>query len=213
MKKLLILISFFLCCFQLFANKDFSGSADTISYSAQIKIAVGDSLNISQMVQQQIEDARIKELSRNVFGDRKNIAQDENQKSQLFGSENLLSIISNIPTDRTFILLFASLLVAVALIINRLRNRPKDSSEKLKNAINILRSESALKKENYRLNRQGKKLEKLRKKIHASRELKSFGEQDIIKAAKKLQISKGELMLAVKIKSHQMNNSYPSKIL
>ena len=89
----------------------------------------------------------------------------------------------------------------------------------MKNAINILRNEIAVKKQNLPAGsrslwgRQDKKLEKLRKKIHASNQLNNFGEQEIIKTAKKLQISKGELMLAVKIKSHQVNNDYSRKFI
>ena len=95
--------------------------------------------------------------------------------------------------------------VALFIVVRRIRNKKNDSTRDLKNAINILRNEVAVKKQN-------KKLEKLRRKIHASNQLNNFGEQELIKTAKKLQISKGELLLAVKIKSHQVNNNYSRKI-
>ena len=205
MKKLLtiILILFSVSCLSAKVNVN-NKKAEVKSLNIETA-ALKDTINISNMVQKQIESARQKEIQIKKINAEAAILPlvEENAKSIL--GLNPMPFLSSIYFSKGFILIYASIFIALFIFIKRVKNKKNDSAQNLKNAINILRNEVAVKKQN-------KKLEKLRRKIHASNQLSNFGEQEIIKIAKKLQISKDELLLAVKIKSHQLKNNYSRKI-
>jgi len=205
MKKLLtiILILFSVSCLSAKVNVN-NKKAEVKSLNIETA-TLKDTINISNMVQKQIESARQKEIQIKKINAEAAILPlvEENAKSIL--GLNPMPFLSSIYFSKGFILIYASIFIALFIFIKRVKNKKNDSAQNLKNAINILRNEVAVKKQN-------KKLEKLRRKIHASNQLSNFGEQEIIKIAKKLQISKGELLLAVKIKSHQLKNNYSRKI-
>ncbi len=204
MKSLIILMSLILFNCLLFAQKksDDNTSKQVIQ---QEQILNSDSVNISEMVQKQIESARKKELERSKKTSQASIFPIITKNVKPIKGLSPTSLFSSIYFGKIFILLYASILISMFIIIKRLRNKKNNSSNNLKTAINILRNEVVVKKYD-------KKLDKLRRKIHSSNELKNFGEQEIISTAKKLKISKGELMLAVKIRSHQLNNNYSNKV-
>ncbi len=193
MKVFLTLALIIVSCSFLLANGKSDKNKVTPEAAKKEQMVVNDTVNISEMVQKQITDAREKEIYRSKFNSEAAILPliEENTKS--IKGLNPLPFLSSVYFSKVFILIYASVFVALIIVIRRIKDKKNNSSQNLKNAINILRNEVVVKKQN-------KKLEKLRRKINASNQLNNFGEQEIIKTAKKLQISKGELLLGCKNK-------------
>lgn len=205
MKRLLTIVLTLVCLSHLSAKDKLNHKKVNTKDTKVEQTTSKDSVNISKMVQEQIQTAKEKEIQRRKLKSQAALfpVVEENAKTIL--GLNPIPFLSSIYFSKVFILIYVSVFVALFIVVRRIRNKKNDSTRDLKNAINILRNEVAVKKQN-------KKLEKLRRKIHASNQLNNFGEQELLKTAKKLQISKGELLLAVKIKSHQVNNNYSRKI-
>ncbi len=205
MKQLLTIVLMLVCISHLSAKSKLNHKKVNEKAAKVEQTTVNDTVNISKMVQEQIQTAKEKEIQIRKLKSEAALLPIVEQNARALKGLNPLPFLSSIYFSKWFILIYASIFVALLIVIRRIKNKKNDSTRDLKNAINILRNEVAVKKQN-------KKLEKLRKKIHANSQLNNFGEQEIIKTAKKLQISKGELLLAVKIKSQQINNNYSRKI-
>ena len=212
MKKLSTIFFIILFCSFLPAKEKLQPVESSIKPAENKQAIKNDSINISEMVQKQIDSARQKEIWRGELKSEAAIMPILEVNAKSIMGLNPLSFLSSVYFGKVFILLYASIIVSVFIAVRRFKNKKNNSSRNLKNAINILRNEVAVNNQNLTAGRKGKKLEKLRRKIYTANELNNYGEEEIIRTAKKLHISKGELMLAVKIKSHQLNGNYSTKM-
>lgn len=160
-----------------------------------------DTLNIQNLVQEQISEAREKDSVNHAqptikIAYAKNIITKKSHKSF---EANLIFFLSGINKDAMEVIVplvfFVSLLTLITLVRKKVK-ATKIERQELKKNIKLLRNESVAVLED-------KKLKSLRQKIYDSPEMyMKSGEAP--KVAKKLNVSMGELILAARIKSYEM---------
>ena len=164
------------------------------------------SVNISSIVAAQIKQAHKKQLDEQ---HRKKTAavQSSNIKPAKVETHSLITLPNffNKLSDtgiKVLFLAFASLLAASVVFIRRKKyNRKFAADQTLKNNIKLLREEKVFVKSN-------NKLSGLRIKLKNSPALYIQSNKGLVKAARELNISQGEILLAAKIKSHELNKTW-----
>ncbi len=150
-----------------------------------------NNVNVSRIVQQQIKNARQKQNN-----DRIKILPQKSKENIL---ESSISYFEGMNTTilKLIFLLFSSVAAASVVVVKRKKQNEKLSPEKqLKNNIYLIRKEQLIKDEN-------KKLKKVRLKLRKETDFNETEEYKITSKAKNLNISKGELLLAARIKLHE----------
>lgn len=165
------------------------------------KAAIVDSVNISEMVSKQIEAARRKEsyqyYSSNDFGKEEKLtvtekkpAEQEVEKSS--GPLSLFRFFARLPLDLMLFML-ATAVIIFAVLLRRLKfGFLKKEKERLKNKIALLRQEKA--------NVLAGKKNKSRGQLLKPKVLDKINEDNIDRLAKELEVGKGDLILASRIK-------------
>ncbi len=152
--------------------------------------ASADSVNLQEIVRQQIEAAKLK-----------NSAAEQSEVYKASGPVELLpvqteannNIFSKIPLQR-LIFLTGSVLIISALVLRRtLISLKQKSSKELKTNIAALREEKVAIRRNL-------KLSDIRKKLRGRKSIFDASDTQISKLAKQLKVSKGELLLASRLK-------------
>jgi hypothetical protein len=153
-----------------------------------------DSIDVRALVQSQLEMAREKEKF-----ERENSAAiyttTGKSESTVTGSLNKIPSLLN-PTNLkvSLLVIFSGILFSVIIFRRKKKNKSNDFEKMFKNNINRMRTENLMRKED-------NGLIELRNKLIRS---EGINLQSISPMAKELQISKGELILAAKIKSFQL---------
>ncbi len=216
MKSFAAIILFSLFSLTVFGNtesvKDSSAalsSADSLKMAAvndsltaaaatdTMKLSAADSINISALVQTQINKARAKlnSAENDVI---KTEAPAPVQEKSWFEGLGLPFNLSDSLTQKILIIVLASFLVLGFVFIKRLKSAKKKKPEKiLKRNVAFIREERVLKVEN-------NKLSSVRQKLSADPNYLNSSADNLTKRAKELNIAKGELILAAKIKSHEL---------
>ena len=177
--------------------------------------AAPDSVDIRQMVEEQISAIKIRQLeeakkSENIAekSETSLTSKDENRSDLFYTS--LVSTLERIKTsllsldvmnNKFSILGFATILIFSVVIIRRkILSRQKDNKNSLKENIRLLREEKAVKKLN-------PKLTDVRNSLIRDSLTFANPKAGISKIAKELNIAKGEILLAAKLKSHELNKA------
>lgn len=204
MKKYLFLLIAGLICSVSFAqvNVDslLNGGKTTAvdSLSANSIIAgTDDSVNISELVQQQILMARLKAIqdsSNTANAETREIVVPVTEKiSRVKTETSSFSFLGKLPTEYK-ILIIVSVILFLLVMVRRFVIRIKKSLKaELKKKISMLREEKVFAKPNA-------KSTKSRRTLIDNPIINKLTERNIDKAAKELSISKGELMLAARLK-------------
>ncbi len=212
---LIVTLKQFLFVDEAYAQKIYLDSISVITDST-----ISDSINISSIVSKQIAEALLKqqEQIQNVVVEQDTVTEKtEEQKDSLNIAIVPASDIikQNAATDngllktesenesgidfRIAVLSSAVLLAAGIVSIRRIKLSRK-SLKGLKNNINLMREEKIVKPAD-------KKLSQLRSKLKKSTEQLGSLDEAVSLTAKNLNIAKGELMLAAKIKSFELSQS------
>ncbi|QQS35501.1 MAG: hypothetical protein IPM56_14795 [Ignavibacteriales bacterium] len=185
----------------------------------------GDSINISEIVSRQIESALLKQTLADQIdsvkidstslsvSDQKSEETDSavvipaaNLNNNIKVEFNTSGITKNIKKEesgidyRVTVLSAAVLLAAGVVSFRRIRINRKSGFKNLKQNINLLREEKIIKSAD-------KKLSRLRTALKKSADTMGDLEKSVSSTAKNLNIAKGELMLAAKIKSFELSKS------
>jgi len=168
-----------------------------------------DSINISQIVAAQIKKAHDKMLTEQ--SKPQTVApHPEKIKSEQAITHSLItlpSIINTLSSTKMKIsmLAFASFFAALVVIVRRKRfSRIFKSRQALKNNIKLLREERIFVKHN-------SKLSDVRNKLKNNPTLYSNSKERFSQVAKDLNISQGEILLAAKIKAHELGKAWLTK--
>lgn len=179
------------------------------SNSSQISLASDSSINISKLVQMQILAAQKKEnekANKPVLNVETKKVKQPNKLDVYF----LFQIRKMIPlsdTDlfKTIVMLSFSLIVFGSVFIKRKISNKKNNKTKLtwlKKNISLMREEKPIK-----VGKPDKLKKSVRKKLLISAPAK-LSTESISKAAKEFQISKGEILLASRIKNYELNKEF-----
>lgn len=174
-----------------------SGQVDTTTFN--YAGADSDTVNISQMVAAQINAARIKE--ERINNNPALIVQSNMPQNTKPASMNLYKELEtkfSIPEDvmmKGTILASASFLSATVIFIRRRKNRRKKqpANKNLKDNIKSLREEKIQIKGN-------SKLSGVRNRLAESTPVHNLNQEDVSRTAKRLNISKEEILLAQRLK-------------
>ena len=199
---LLIAISIFLICSamgQVPVEKTLTASVSTDSTAFNSAGADTDSVNIAQMVALQVEAARKKEELNNYT----QVADVKTQitKSNNLGLSNIYKEIENrlsIPEDvmmKASILISASFLSTAVIFVRRrkMKRKKQPANKNLKDNIKSLREEKIQIKGN-------SKLSSVRNRLTENATAYNLNQEDASRAAKKLNISTEEILLAQRLK-------------
>ena len=189
----------------------------SISNSSSSSVLVtSDSINIRQMVEEQISAVKTRQLeeakkSENIVEKKSETSlkgKEENGSGLFYTSE--VSTLEKIKTafsslevmnNKFSILGFATILIFSVVIIRRkILSRQKVNKNSLKENIKLLREEKAVKKFN-------PKLTGIRNSLIHDSSTFANPKAGISKIAKELNIAKGEILLAAKLKSHELNKA------
>lgn len=169
----------------------FLGGVSVNSF-AQTDSSKSDSVNISSYIQSEIESIKTKETAKKQINENEAgliEEQAENKESGVFLGLSEGTLI------KIFLLVDAALVAFLFLIWRRRKERiAKELKAKFKSNIKKLREERIKGKEDERLNN-------LRKNLQAHPICSNLTDNSVSTQAKKLNISKGEIYLAAKIKS------------
>jgi len=202
MKKILTLLFIVTLCTSVVAqiNIDSVLTGEKISEGS-------DSVSISQLVEMQVLAARLKAIEESELTnedkliaeeikieDRKEVKAEESQGAASAGFwVVILSLINGIPVEYK-ILVGASFILFFLIFFRRINYRIQKSVKvELKKKIGMMREERVFVKTD------GSKSE-LRKTLVESNAVNKLSEKNIGKTAKELRVSKGELLLAARIK-------------
>ena len=162
-----------------------------------------DSVNISQMVQAQIEAARKKQLEQQsqsslpvVLKAKENKAGEETTFAEM---RKMIPLSDNL-IMKFFILGSAGFLASIFIFIRRLQSKKKSVNCDLKKNIKLLREEKIFSPKD-------KKLSGLRTKLAGAPSTFELSNKAVARNAREMNIAKGEIYLAAKIKSHEMNKA------
>jgi len=166
-------------------------SSKTTGDISALKLMTG--ADIKALVQSQIDSAKARdfrgEIKSCVYKENLNVAHSFQQpdfESSSFFSDNL----------KFFIIIGFSIVIFLVVFIRRVKiENQKSVKKKLKENINLIRTEGSIIKDNPELNLARTKLVNQSSDVVVS---------SVSKKAKGLKIGKGEIMLAAKIKSYQL---------
>ncbi len=166
-------------------------------------------INIKKMVAAQIEQAHkkmIAEQSKSKTAETKNVKI----KKAAAISHSLITLpdfFNSLFTTwmKIKILVFASIIAAFVIVIRRKKSSKLfRTKQALKNNIKLLREEKIFVKHN-------NKLSGVRSRLKNSPSLYNQSKEGLLKAAKELNISQSEILLAAKIKSNELNKTWFTK--
>jgi hypothetical protein len=163
--------------------------AQTKSVDSSFVSSIQDSICISDLVQQQIKIAREKQSIQTTAIINVAAKAEINQPI----NKEFIGFFSSLPLH---IKIFLSLSIAILFTVlfrRTLLVLKKKSAQALKNKITMLREEKVVVKTN-------SKLEEARKQLRNSKSIFETSEKHMSKTAKELNISKGELLLASRLK-------------
>ncbi len=167
------------------------------------------SVNISNIVAAQIKQAHKKQLEEQQQK-KTAVVQSSNIKPVKAETHSLITLpgffykLSDTGI-KVLILVFASIIAASVVFIRRKKYSKKfAANQTLKNNIKLLREERIFVK-------QSPKLSNVRNSLGRSPSLYNNGRESILKIAKELNISQGEIYLAAKIKAHELGSAYLTK--
>ena len=173
--------------------------------SSKADISAGtDSINISQMVQAQIDAARQKDLAERNKPVKQAIVTAENHPVQS-STSFITDIRSKIPLSDDMLMKLsiigtASALASGIIITRRKRGRKKSVKHDLKTNIKLLREEKIYGKPDG-------KLSSIRNKLVNAPSTYELSNKAVARNARELNISKEEIYLAARIKSHEMSKA------
>ena len=168
-----------------------------------------DSINISQMVAAQIEQARRKQLaekSQPKAAETKTLPDNTTQTTANFPSNLPVALNISFGTMmKISIMGVASVMAVLIIFIRRKRfNKTFRTKRSFKDNIKLLREEKIIAKKY-------PKLSDVRNKLGNSPSIYNYSKEGISKAARELNISQGEIMLAAKIKAHELSKTWSTK--
>ncbi len=204
----------FLICIILFTSRthaqnfatEFSSLQTMVNDSSNVSdsLTSSDSVNISQMVQAQIDAARKKQLEEQQKASLNVVLKAKENKAGGF-EYVLANLRKTIPLSddllmKISILSSAAVLTSLFIFIRRFRGRKKSAKTDLKKNIRLLREEKIFSKKD-------KKLSGLRTKLSGAASTYELSNRAVARNARDMNISKGEIYLAARIKSHEMKRA------
>lgn len=199
MKKLFLAIIIFFNC-SLFAQLNIDSVLVAINNTAQ------DSIDVSKLVWNQIEAARLKEANQEnqVVDEKTEISKNEEMQSTLIpisvavvnksSSNKILELLNSVSIEiKIFFVLSALIILSVSLrrVTIRFKKKIKNS---LKQRIAMIREERVIVKKDKNISRRRKLLKK-------DKLINNLSEAGLNSKARELSIAKGELLLAARLKS------------
>ncbi len=174
------------------------------SVHTMVDQANGDSVDISQMVQSQIDAARKKEMQEKDMALKQAVVKlkeipDENPDYFFVGLRRMIPL-SDDALIKLFVLASASAGIFIFVFIKRSSLRKKSGSSKLKNNIKLLREEKISSVKNG-------KLTEVRNRLTSAPSTYETSNRAVARNARDMQIAKGEIYLAAKIKSHEISRA------
>jgi hypothetical protein len=166
-------------------------------------------INISSIVAAQIKQAHKKQLDerqkkKTAVAQTLKVKPVKAETHSLITLPNFFNKLSDTGM-KVLILLFASIIAASVVFIRRKKySRKSTTNQTLKNNIKLLREERIFVKQN-------PKLSDVRNSLGSSPSLYNNGRESILKVARELNISQGEIFLAAKIKAHELGSAYLTK--
>ncbi len=166
--------------------------------------AGSDSINISQIVQQQIDAARKKQLEEQQKASLNVVLKARENKAG--GVEYFFANLrKSIPLSDDLLMKFsilgsAAFLASLFIFMRRFRGRKKSAKTDLKRNIKLLREEKIFSKKD-------KKLSGLRTKLSGAPSTYELSNRAVARNARDMNIAKGEIYLAARIKSHEMKKA------
>ena len=191
-------------------NPGTDANAGGAGYSANdSSMSSADSVNISQLVAAQIQQARDRQLSAQAVtaASQTKLPQVKTIKTvqAVSGNSPIVFQISYDTMMKILILGSASVMAVLVVFIRRKRYNKKFNAKKsFKDNIRSLREEKLFVKNN-------PKLSEVRNTLGNSPSIYNYSKEGVSKAARDLNISKGEILLAAKIKAHELSKTWPSK--
>ncbi len=191
-------------------NQGTETNAGSAGYSANdSSMSSADSVNISQLVAAQIQQARDRQLSAQAVtaANQTKLPQVKTIKTvqAVSGNSPIVFQISYDTMMKILILGSASVMAVLVVFIRRKRYNKKFNAKKsFKDNIKSLREEKLFVKNN-------PKLSEVRNKLGSSPSIYNYSKEGVSNAARDLNISKGEILLAAKIKAHELSKTWPSK--
>jgi hypothetical protein len=210
MKGVLSILFIFMFAFSIFGNNkiDSKGSKDDNTLIIPSN-GEADSINISQIVAAQIKQAHKKMLSEQ---SKSSAAETQTVKYNTTETNThsfitLPAVFNSLSTTITkvSILASASFIAAFIVIVRRKKNNKIFRSKKaLKDNIKLLREERIFVKRN-------SKMSDVRNKLKNNPSLYGQSKEAFSQRAKELNISQGEILLAAKIKAHELSKTWLTK--
>lgn len=210
MKTVLSVLIILLAAFSIYGNNK-SAEKESKADNSLIIPSNGeaDSINISQIVAAQIKQAHKKILAEQSVPKtaETQIAKNKTAGTIIHSFITLPGIFNSLSTTmmKISILASASLIAAFIVIIRRKKySKIFRSRQSLKDNIKLLREERIFVKHN-------SKLSDVRNKLKNSPSLYGQSKEGFSQRAKELNISQGEILLAAKIKAHELSKTWLTK--
>jgi len=201
MKKLLTIVMIFLMS-NLFAQVNIDSVLSKITYVPQ------DTVNISELVKLQIEKARLKEeMSQSVANETpKQYEEAEKAKSSVITipvssittvkNNRLVDFFNSLSIDVKIFIAVSTMILFAVLFRRILIQFKKNEGKGLKKRIAMIREEDVIVKKD-------RKLSKTRKALRKIKVIENVPSGSLDLIARELSISKGEILLASKIKKFE----------
>jgi len=168
-----------------------------------------DSVNISQMVLSQIAAARKKETEKEskpvIKVQAKKVKKAGNSWTSIFVKLRNNIPLSNDDFMKAVILIAFSVMVFVVVFLRRIKNRLHKSDKKEKSSDNLKKNISILREEKPLKIKYKKKLKLIRSKLSKNYSMNPTNDS-LTRTARELNIAKGEVLLAARIKAHEYMN-------
>jgi hypothetical protein len=187
---------------KIYAQVNIDSVLSKLSYIPQ------DTINISELVQKQIEEARNKAETSEIFIEEKPVEDSTKNIIESAGISIPVSNISKVQSNRIFEM-FDSLstnlkiFVAVSIVILTLLAFRRILLRIKKNVGNSLKKKIAMIREENVIVKKDRKLSKTRKALRKLKMIENISGNGIELMARELSISKGEILLASKIKKFE----------
>ncbi len=201
MKRSLLFLLMLASC-KIYAQVNIDSVLSKLSYIPQ------DTINISELVQKQIEEARNKAETSEIFIEEKPVEDSTKNIIESAGISIPVSNISKVQSNRIFEM-FDSLstnlkiFVAVSIVILTLLAFRRILLRIKKNVGNSLKKKIAMIREENVIVKKDRKLSKTRKALRKLKMIENISGNGIELMARELSISKGEILLASKIKKFE----------
>lgn len=201
MKRFFIILLMLTSC-SIYAQVSIDSVLSKLSYFPQ------DTIKISDLVRKQIEEARLKAESSEIFVEEKPVEDSNKVNIERAAISIPVSNISKEQTNRLFemfaslstnVKIFLSISIVILILVGfrRIHMRVrKNAGNGLKKKIAMIRDENVIVKKD-------RKLSKTRKALRKLKLIENISGNRIELMARELSISKGEILLASKIKKFE----------